>query len=82
MRTKQGLAAAKAQGKMLGRPKGSKNRQRPLDPFREQIREHLQAGLSIAAIRKLINPHLDEPLTYNSYKYHIRNDDELRRLLK
>jgi len=40
MRTKQGLAAAKAQGKQLGRPKGSKNKREPvLAPF---LRKRLQ----------------------------------------
>jgi DNA invertase Pin-like site-specific DNA recombinase len=35
-RTKQGLAAAKEKGKLLGRPKGSKNKKaRVLDHFRE-----------------------------------------------
>jgi DNA invertase Pin-like site-specific DNA recombinase len=78
MRTKQGLAAAKAQGKQLGRPKGSRNQSRPLDPYREQIQAYLQLGLSIAAIRKLINKQLDVPLTYNSYKYFITNDGTLQ----
>jgi DNA invertase Pin-like site-specific DNA recombinase len=32
LRTKQGLAAARAKGKVLGRPKGSKNKERVLDP--------------------------------------------------
>ncbi len=81
IRTKQGLAAAKAQGKLLGRPKGSQNRNRPLDPYREQIEAYLQIGLSIAAIRKLINKHLPTPLTYNSYKYFITTDQQLQRYL-
>jgi len=65
IRTKQGLAAAKAKadGKLLGRPKGSQNRNRQLDFYHEQIGAHLQIGLSIAAIRKLINKHLPTPLT-------------------
>lgn len=79
LRTKQGLAAAKAQGKLLGRPKGSRNQTRPLDMYREQIQAYLQVGLSIASIRKLINKQLEVPLTYNSYKYFILNDGELRR---
>jgi DNA invertase Pin-like site-specific DNA recombinase len=77
IRTKQGLAAAKAQGKLLGRPKGSRNQTRPLDVYREQIQAYLQVGLSIASIRKLINKQLEAPLTYNSYKYFVVNDDEL-----
>jgi DNA invertase Pin-like site-specific DNA recombinase len=81
IRTKQGLAAAKAQGKQLGRPKGSRNQERPLDPYREQIEAYLQIRLSIAAIRKLINKHLPAPLTYNSYKYFVMNDVQLRSYL-
>jgi DNA invertase Pin-like site-specific DNA recombinase len=37
MRTKQGLAAARASGKKLGRPKGSRDKERVLDPYREQL---------------------------------------------
>ena len=80
IRTKQGLAAVKANGKQLGRPKGSRNKQRPLDPYREQIKVYLQSNLNIASIRKLINPHLEQALTYNSYKYFIDQDEELRAL--
>jgi DNA invertase Pin-like site-specific DNA recombinase len=78
LRTKQGLAAAKAQGKHLGRPKGSRNQDRRLERYTEQIQAYLQIGLSIAAIRKLVNQHLETPLTYNSYKYFIQNDEKLR----
>src|SRR6185369_4708052 len=78
VRTKQGLAAATAQGKQLGRPKGSRNQTRPLDPYRDQIQAYLQLGLSIAAIQKLINKQLEAPLTYNSYKYFIANDGTLQ----
>lgn len=78
MRTKQGLAAARAQGKVLGRPKGSKNKERVLDPFRTEILDYLTKGLNIAAIMKLINPQLPEPVTYNTYRYYVRNEKELR----
>ncbi len=81
IRTKQGLAAAKAQGKQLGRPTGSRNQSRPLDAYHEQIEAYLQVGLSIAAIQKLINKHLSTPLTYNSYKYFIVNDENLQTYL-
>jgi DNA invertase Pin-like site-specific DNA recombinase len=81
IRTKQGLAAAKAQGKQLGRPKGSHNHSRPLDLYSEQIEAYLQINLSIAAIRKLINKQLPTPLTYNSYKYFITNDTKLHMYL-
>jgi DNA invertase Pin-like site-specific DNA recombinase len=81
LRTKQGLAAAKAQGKQLGRPKGSRNQDRRLTRYTEQIRAYLQIGLSITAIQKLVNQQLETPLTYNSYKYFIQNDEKLRAYL-
>ena len=43
MRTKQGLAALKAAGKELGRPKGSQNKKaRVLDPYKDQIIKYLK----------------------------------------
>ena len=77
IRTKQGLAAVKARGQTLGRPKGRKNKRRPLDPYREEIKRHLRAGIPITSIMKLINEDLETPLTYNSYKYFIQTDSEL-----
>ena len=56
LRTKQGLAAAKAMGKQLGRPVGSRNKDRVLDPFREQILDYLKMGLNLVAIMKVVNP--------------------------
>ena len=82
MRTKQGLAAAKASGKKLGRPKGSQNKDKPLDAFKEQIREYLDLGLSLNRIRVLINPQLQRPLTYPSYRYYVQQDTELNRIWK
>lgn len=82
LRTKQGLAAAKAAGKLLGRPKGSKNKKGVrLSPFKQQIKEYLELGLTISSVRKIINNQLEKPLSYNSFKYHIKNDDELCRNL-
>ena len=77
IRTKQGLAAAKAKGKQLGRPKGSRNRDRVLDPYREQILEYLQMGLNLAAVMKIINPQLEKPITYNAYRYFVQHEEEL-----
>jgi DNA invertase Pin-like site-specific DNA recombinase len=72
IRTKQGLAAARAQGKQLGRPKGSRNRKsRVLDPFRSAIRDYIKQKISLSSIRKLINPQLPKPLTYNAYRYYV-----------
>ncbi len=79
IRTKQGLAAAKAKGKKLGRPKGSRNRERVLDPHREQLLDYLEMGLNLAAIRKIINSKLEKPISYNSYKYFVHHDEDLQR---
>lgn len=80
LRTKQGLAAARAQGKVLGRPKASKNKERVLDPFRTEILDYLTKGLTIATIMKLVNPRLPEPVTYNTYRYYVRHEKELRQV--
>jgi len=77
MRVKQGLAAAKAKGVKLGRPKGSRNRERALDGKREQILLYLQRGVNLTSIRKLVNPDLKQPISYNSYKYFVLHDPEL-----
>src|SRR4029079_2576359 len=48
LRTKQGLAAARASGIQLGRPKGRKNKVRRLDPYKTQIARYLTMGLNLA----------------------------------
>ena len=77
LRTKQGLAAARARGKKLGRPKGSRDKKRVLDPYREQIGEYLQLNISLRRIHTMINPQLEKPLAYNSYQYFVRQDSKL-----
>lgn len=78
IRTKQGLAAAKAQGKQLGRPKGSKNKKgRILDSHKPAIRKYLELGVNISDIAKIINDLLEKPITYNAFKYFIKHDEEL-----
>ena len=54
LRTKQGLAAARAAGKKLGRPKGSLSGSK-LDQHKSEIKELLSKGLSISAIACLLN---------------------------
>ena len=81
IRTKQGLAAAKAQGKLLGRPIGSKNKKsRVLDPYKEQIKSYLSIGLTMNAITKIINNQMEKAISYNSFKYYIEHDGELKGL--
>ena len=77
VRTKQGLAAVKAKGIKLGRPKGHKNKERALDGHREEIMELLNLGVNLTAIRKIVNQKLNKSLSYSSYKYFIEHDEEL-----
>ena len=77
MRVKQGLAAARAKGVKLGRPQGSRNRERVLDADRDRILDYLQRGVDLANIRKIINPDLPQPISYTSYKYFVQHDPEL-----
>ena len=83
IRTKQGLAAAKAKGVKLGRPKGSKNKKgRILDAHRAAIKKYLELGVSIGNIAKIINDLLEQPITYNAFKYFIQHDEELAAITK
>ena len=52
MRTKEGLAAAKASGKKLGRPKGILGKSK-LDGREDEIRELLALDVSKASIAKI-----------------------------
>ena len=80
MRTKQGLATARASGKKLGRPKGSRDKERVLNSYRDQMKEYLQLGLSLSRIRTILNPQLEKPISYPSYRYFVRQDVELLEL--
>jgi DNA invertase Pin-like site-specific DNA recombinase len=83
IRTKQGLQAAKAKGVKLGRPKGSKNKKgRVLDPHKAAIKKYLELGVNLSAITKIINDSLEPPITYNSFKYFVKHDEELAALWK
>ena len=77
LRVKQGLAAARAKGVKLGRPKGSRNKERILDAHRDTILTFLQRGVDLANVRKAVNPDLERPISYNSYKYFVLRDPEL-----
>ena len=76
-RTKEGLAAVKAKGIKLGRPKGHKNKERALDAYRDEILGLLNLGVNLTAIRKIVNQKMTKSLSYSSYKYFIDHDEEL-----
>jgi len=76
-RTKQGLEAAKAKGKKLGRPKGAKAKEKKLDEFRDSILEYLNMGLNTSAIHKIISDKTE--VSYNTVKTYIASDKELKR---
>jgi len=80
VRTKQGLEAARARGKQLGRPKGSRDKERVLDGHREKIKEYLQLNIPLRRIHSIINPQLKGPISYTAYRYFVRQDPELLEL--
>lgn len=83
IRTKQGLKAAKEKGKMLGRPKGSKNNKpRVLDPYNDEIKTYLEMGLAMRSIWKIVSSHMDAEISYNSFKYYIDHDKSLEKSRK
>ncbi len=53
-RTKEGLAAARAKGKILGCPKGARRKSR-LDGKEEEIRFLLEKEVSVASIAKILD---------------------------
>jgi DNA invertase Pin-like site-specific DNA recombinase len=77
MRVKQGLVAARAKGVRLGRPKGGRNKKRVLAPHRDEILKYLRKGLDLANVYKLVNPELEQPISYNLYKCFVEHDPEL-----
>jgi DNA invertase Pin-like site-specific DNA recombinase len=77
LRTKSGLAAARASGKQLGRPVGARSKRRILDPYQAQIASYLRMGLNLSAIHKIVNNQLPRPITYQALKYFVDQDREL-----
>ncbi len=53
MRTKQGLAAAKASGKKLGRRPGQRVKSK-YDPYFEKIKEMVLKDVSLTSVHKII----------------------------
>lgn len=73
-RTKQGLSAAREMGKVLGRPKGAKNKTRILDPHKEEIARLLSIGVSQSSVLKIINAKLEKPISMTAFRYFISNE--------
>ena len=79
-RTKQGLAAARASGKILGRPKGAKNKERILDSYKDEIKKYLELGLMQTNILKIINSHLEKDISLTSLRYFISTTKDLKNI--
>ena len=75
LRTKQGLAAAKASGKKLGRKKGQKVKSK-FDDHKNQIKELLLKDISITSIHKLIGVG-----SYVGVRNYILNETELNQII-
>ncbi|MDD2358541.1 MAG: resolvase family site-specific recombinase, partial [Thiovulaceae bacterium] len=73
-RTKQGLAVAREMGKILGRPKGAKNKTRTLDPYKEEIARLLSIRVSQSSVLKIINAKLEKPISMTALRYFIANE--------
>ena len=73
MRTKAGLEVARAKGKTLGRPKGSRGKATKLEPYREQILQLLEMGQNATAICRFLNAGKPdcEKVKYTTLKYFI-----------
>ncbi len=76
MRTKQGLAAAKASGKKLGRKKGQKVKSK-FDKHHQVIKDYLLKEVSITAIHKIIGLG-----SYVGIRSYIINNKELSQIFK
>jgi DNA invertase Pin-like site-specific DNA recombinase len=71
IRTKAGQKAAREQGVSLGRPKGSANKKRILDNYKEEIQKYLQKDVALTSVMKIINASLEKPLSYFTYRRYI-----------
>jgi DNA invertase Pin-like site-specific DNA recombinase len=50
---------------------------RKLDVYKDQIEKYLKMGLSISAVRKIINSQLEKALSYSAYVFFIKSDGKL-----
>jgi DNA invertase Pin-like site-specific DNA recombinase len=71
IRTKAGQKAARDLGTSLGRPKGSANKKRTLDAYKEEIQKYLQKDIALTSVMKIINASLERPLSYFTYRRYV-----------
>jgi hypothetical protein len=53
------------------------DKNRALDPYREQIWDYLHLQLPLRRIHSIVNSQLEKPLSYSAYRYFVRQDEEL-----
>jgi DNA invertase Pin-like site-specific DNA recombinase len=78
IRTRSGLATARAKGQLLGRPRGAKNSNgSQFDKFKNDIKKHLKMGVPVNSILKIINNQMEQKLSYSALRYYIEHDTDL-----
>lgn len=74
-RTKEGIAAAREQGAILGRPKGSSTGKLKLDAHHEVILSHLQKGVTQSNIAKIVG--CDRNTLSNWIKVRVKENEHI-----
>ncbi len=77
-RTKEALARKRAEGVILGRPKGSKSKKTKLTGKEKQIKKMLEAGISYSAIARYLKVHrftVSSFVKNNKLKLSLSNKD-------
>jgi len=81
IRTKSGLATARAKGQLLGRPRGAKNSNGcRFDEYKMEIKKHLVLGVPVNSILKIINSQMKQKVSYSALRYFIEHDIELMKV--
>jgi len=70
-RARSGMAASKAKGVRLGRPKGASQKVKALDKYKNEILGYMQKDVSISAIMKIINSSLEKKLSYLTFRNYV-----------
>ena len=81
IRTKSGLATARAKGALLGRPRGAKNSKgSPFDRCKDEIKKHLKLNIPVNSILKIINSQMEQKLSYSALQYYNEHDTDLMKV--